>query len=343
MVALVFCVRIYRIDAAGFAEDEANKVFAVRAYEQGDFTVNAEHPMVMKMLCYASVHAAGLWDRAIGQNSSWHISEEAALRLPNVAFGALTVIPLFFLTVGLLGFRAGLATSLLWAFGLDAIWFNRTVKEDTLLVFFMFWGFYLYFKAKHLPADDVAGEERLYSLAGAAFGLMMASKYFPHYWALNALFYTLVGYDSRNNRRLNGAISRKYFAAMLLAFVAFNPALFFPQTWRYLWKYINEELLTHHGYMVMDKLYINDFLQTPGGNPWYFYVLFIVMKFPLPVLLAFLVGLAHIFTSRGSYPYSRGYIFLRVMLVFWLIPEAVIGTKFLRYSLSLIPLIYMTA
>jgi hypothetical protein len=343
MVALGFCVRIYRVDAAGFAEDEANKVFAVRAYEQGDFTVNAEHPMVMKMLCYASVHAAGLWNRAIEQNSSLQISEEAALRLPNVAFGALTVIPLFLLTVGLLGFRVGLTTSLLWAFGLDAIWFNRTVKEDTLLVFFMFWGFYLYFTAKHLPAGDVAGEKRLYSLAGAAFGLMMASKYFPHYWALNALFYTLVGYDSRNNRPLNGAILRKYFAAMLLAFVAFNPALFFPQTWRYLWKYVNEELLTHHGYVVMDKLYINDFLQTPGGNPWYFYFLFIVMKFPLPVLLAFLAGLAHIFTRRGSYPFSRGYVFLRVMLVFWLIPEAVIGTKFLRYSLSLIPLIYMTA
>src|SRR5215471_5053408 len=144
MVALGLCVRVYRIDAAGFAEDEANKVFAVRAYEQGDFTVNAEHPMVMKMLCYVSLHAAGLWNNTIGQKSYVTISDEAALRLPNATFGALTVIPLFFLTVGLLGFRVGLTTALMWAFGLDAIWFNRTVKEDTLLVFFMFWGFYLY-------------------------------------------------------------------------------------------------------------------------------------------------------------------------------------------------------
>jgi len=233
-------------------------------------------------------------------------------------------------------------TSILWAFGLNAIWFNRTVKEDTLLVFFMFWGFYLYYKAKQM-ADDLVGQERLFSLAGAAFGLMMASKYFPHYWALNALFYTIVGYDSRNNRPVTGAQWRKYFAAMLLAFVAFNPAVFFPQTWRYLWKYINEELLTHHGYLVMDKLFINDFLHTPGGNPWYFYFLFVLVKFPLPILLAFAVGLIHMFTRRGMYPYTRGFIFLRVMLVFWLVPEAVIGTKFLRYALSLIPLIYMTA
>jgi hypothetical protein len=204
-------------------------------------------------------------------------------------------------------------------------------------------GFYFYYKAKQTPAVNVAGQERLYTLAGAAFGLMMASKYFPHYWTLNALFYSLIGYDSRNNRPLTGAMWRKYFAAMLLAFVAFNPAAFFPQTWRYLWKYVNEELLTHHGYLVMDKLFINDFLQTPGGNPWYFYFLFLGVKLPLPVLAAFVIGLAYIFSRRGDYPYSRGYVFLRMMLVFWLIPEAFVGTKFLRYSLSLIPLVYMTA
>ena len=342
-VAVGFGARAYRLDAAGFAEDEANKIFAIRAYEQGDFTANAEHPMVMKVLCFASTHVASAWNTAAGEKLDLGISEETALRLPNVAFGALTVIPLLLLTTGLLGFRVGLLTSLLWALGLDAIWFNRTVKEDTLLVFFMLWGFYLYHRAKHLTASDVAGKERLYSLAGAAFGLMMASKYFPHYWMLNALFYSLVGYDSRNNRPLTGVMWRKYFASMLLAFVVFNPAAFFPQTWRYLWKYVNEELLTHHGYLVMDKLFINDFLQTPGGNPWYFYFLFLGVKVPLPVLTAFAVGLVHIFLSRGSYPYSRGYIFLRMMLLFWLIPEAIVGTKFLRYSLSLIPLVYMTA
>jgi len=343
VVVVGFCARAYRLDAAGFAEDEANKIFAARAYEQGDFTANAEHPMVMKMFCYASTHAAAAWNRGVGQSVHLEISEETALRLPNATFGALTVIPLFLLATGLLGLRVGLITSLFWALGLDAIWFNRTVKEDTLLVFFMLWGFYLYHRAKNLDASDIGGQDRLYVLAGAAFGLMMASKYFPHYWALNALFYTLVGYDSRNNRPVTRATWGKYFGAMLLAFVMFNPLVFFPQTWRYLWKYVHEELLTHHGYVVMDKLFINDFLQTPGGNPWYFYFLFLGVKVPLPVLVAFVVGVAHIFSRRGSYPYSRGYIFLRMMLVFWLIPQALIGTKFLRYTLSLMPLVYMTA
>src|SRR5437762_13265330 len=163
----------------------------------------------------------------------------------------------------------------------------------------MFCGFYLYHRAKQVAVSDLAERECLYALEGAAFGLMMASKYFPHYFGLNALFYTLVGYDRRNNQPLTGRMWAKYFGALLAAFVMFNPAVFFPQTWRYLWKYVNEELLTHHGYMVMDRLFINDFLQTPGGNPWYFYFLFIAVKLPLPVLVAFAIGLAHIFSTRG--------------------------------------------
>jgi hypothetical protein len=110
-----------------------------------------------------------------------------------------------------------------------------------------------------------------------------------------------------------------------------------------LWKYVNGELVTHHGYLLMDRLFVNDLTQTPGGNPWYFYLLFIAVKLPLPVLLAFAAGLVEIFRTRGDYPYSRGYVFLRMMLVFWLLPEAFVGCKFLRYSLSLMPVIYMTA
>src|SRR5437868_10470614 len=39
---------LFRSDRIGFAEDEINKLEAVRAYEHGDITQNAEHPMLMK-------------------------------------------------------------------------------------------------------------------------------------------------------------------------------------------------------------------------------------------------------------------------------------------------------
>ncbi len=219
-VAIAFVARAYQLGSQSLAEDEANKIFAIRAYEQGDFTVNTEHPMVMKMLCYVSVHAVAAYNNAIGNEVGLAISEEAALRLPNALFGALTIIPLLLLTNALLGFRVALITSLLWATGIDAIWFSRIVKEDSLLVFFMFSGFYLYHRAKSLPATDIAGQERLYALAGAAFGLMMASKYFPHYFALNALYYTIVGYDSRNNRPLTRRMWGRYFGGLVTAFVS---------------------------------------------------------------------------------------------------------------------------
>jgi hypothetical protein len=343
LVALAFCGRAYQLGAASLAEDEANKIFALRAYKQGDFTVNAEHPMVMKVLCYAAFHSVSTWNQAAGNGLGLSVSEEAALRLPNVIIGALTIVPLLLLTNALLGFRVALIASLLWAIGLNAIWFSRIVKEDSLLVFFMFWGFYLYNRAKERPASDVGGQERLYSLSGAAFGLMMASKYFPHYYGLNALYYFLIGYDRRSNRPITRRMWAGHLAGMLLAFILFNPAAFVPQTWRYLLKYVKEDLVTHHGYVVMDTLHINDMGQTPGGTPWYFYFLFLGIKVPLPIIAAFLVGLVEIFRHRGKFPLARGYLFLRVMLVFWLFPMAITGGKFLRYTLSLLPLVYITA
>jgi hypothetical protein len=342
-VILAFCMRVYQLDAAGLSEDEANKVFAIRAYEQGDFTVNAEHPMLMKLLCFASTEMADSWNRIAGERLNLSISDETALRLPNALIGALTIIPLLLLATALLGFEAGVISSLLWAFGLNAIWFNRIGKEDTLLLFFMLLGFYFYNHAKERRASDIQGQEKFYALAGAAFGLMFGSKYFPHYMALNALFYTIVGYNSLNNRPLTRRMWAKYFSAIVLTFVACNPAIFSPQAWRYIWAFLHEDLLTHHGYLLMNQLFNNTMGETPFGNPWYFYLLYLAVKLPLPILLAFAVGLVEIFRQRGDARVARGYLFLRMMLIFWLLPMSLIGSKFLRYSLSLMPVIYLIA
>ncbi len=343
LVLLALIPRLYDLGAAGFAEDETNKIFALRAYEQGDFTVNAEHPMLMKMLCYGSLHATALWNRTGGQAFSLFLSEETALRLPNAVFGALTVIPIFLLTCGLFGFRIGLLTAFFWASGLNAIWFNRVTKEDTLLLFFLMTGFYLYHCAKAKPIEDMAGQERFYSLAGLSFGLMICAKYFPHFFGLNQLFYHLIGYNRRSNRPLTRQMLVKYFGAVVLAFILFNPAVFAPQTWRYLIAYSNEDLITHHGYLVMDHLFMNDMSSTPNGMPWYFYFLFLAVKFPLPLVIAFLAGAVEVFRHRGEPTMARGYMFLRLMLFFWLFPMAIMGAKFLRYTLPLMPVIYMTA
>src|SRR5688572_3573370 len=85
LVVLGLALRLNQLGTIGFAEDEMNKLDAVRSYEAGDFSPNAEHPMVMKVLMFASTNLAPT------------NSVEVALRLPNVLIGALTVVPLFLL------------------------------------------------------------------------------------------------------------------------------------------------------------------------------------------------------------------------------------------------------
>jgi hypothetical protein len=97
MILLGAGLRLKGLGSVGFAEDEINKVEAARAYDHGDFTANAEHPMLMKLMIDVSLRGARLWTSLTGQT----ILEEAALRLPNVIFGALTAIPLFLLTAAL--------------------------------------------------------------------------------------------------------------------------------------------------------------------------------------------------------------------------------------------------
>ena len=55
LVILGFGLRVTQLGAIGFAEDEMNKLDAVHAYERGDFSANSEHPMVMKLLMWASL------------------------------------------------------------------------------------------------------------------------------------------------------------------------------------------------------------------------------------------------------------------------------------------------
>ena len=138
IVVLGLGLRLRGLGGIGVAEDEVNKIEAVRADEHGDLRPNAEHPMLMKSLIYLSMQATRAWQAATGDV----VSEEATVRLPNVVFGALTAIPLFLLTAAFFDRRTGLLAATLWSFGINARTYNRIAKEDTLLVFFLLFAFY---------------------------------------------------------------------------------------------------------------------------------------------------------------------------------------------------------
>ncbi|MFN2599159.1 MAG: glycosyltransferase family 39 protein [Pyrinomonadaceae bacterium] len=332
-----FALRLTGLGAVGFAEDEINKLDAVASYSRGDITPNAEHPMLMKTLMLVSTRAAAWWSDAAPDPVD--ISDEAALRFPNVLVGALTVLPLFLLTRSLFDRRTALAAAALWALGVNAITYNRIAKEDTLLVFFMLFAFYFYIRAKQASGFDARSKRKFYTRSGVSFGLMLASKYFPHYFGLNMLYHHLVRLRRREPGEPAGRTPGYFYLVALAAFLVADPAILLPQTWRYLNTYSAEQLLTHHGYLLGDALYVNQVSATPFGTPFYFYLLFLATKVPLPVVAATVGGFA-LCLRRWREP---GPAFVLLMFLLWIVPYSVMGAKWLRYTLSLMPFVYMLA
>ncbi|MGH9875001.1 MAG: glycosyltransferase family 39 protein, partial [Pyrinomonadaceae bacterium] len=334
LVIVGLCFRASRLGAVGFAEDEVNKVEAMQAYQRGDITANGEHPMVMKALMFASLKVG---HALVGGRA---ISNEVLLRLPNAIFGALTAIPLFLLTAAFFDRWTGLVAAGLWAVGINAITYNRIGKEDTLLVFFMLFAFYFYLRAKQTDTRNVGLVKRNYVLSGISFGLMLASKYFPHYFGLNALYHHNYRVRQRQPGEPAGKAPGFFFLVILAAFIIANPPLLLPQVWTYLNSYMGEKLLVHTGYLFADHLYKNNVSRTPfWGTPIYFYLVFMAIKIPLLVLLSFVIGFI-VSVKRRLHP---GHAFALFMFLFWIVPYSFFGAKWLRYTLSLMPFVYMLA
>jgi asparagine N-glycosylation enzyme membrane subunit Stt3 len=326
--------RVSQLGAIGFAEDEVNKVDAVHAYQHGDISANGEHPMLMKALMLISLTGA----RRLQNPATF--SDEFALRLPNAIFGALTVIPLFLLTAAFFDRWTGLVAAALWAVGVNAITYNRIGKEDTLLVFFMLFAFYFYLRAKQTDTRRVGVVRKNYVLSAVSFGLMLASKYFPHYFGLNALYHYNYHVRTREPGEPAGKVPGIFYVALVLAFLIANPAVLLPQVWQYLNVYMGEKLLVHTGYLFADQLYKNNVSRSPfWGTPIYFYVLFMAIKIPLLVLGSFIAGF-FVSLKRRLHP---GHAFVLFMFLFWIIPYSLFGAKWLRYTLSLMPFVYMLA
>jgi hypothetical protein len=335
MIVLGFGLRVIGIGSVGFSEDETHKLEAVRTYERGDFTTNAEHPMLMKVLIAVSMRAARAWNSVAGRA----ISEEAALRFPNILFGALTAIPLFLLTATLFDRHTGFWAAAFWTCGVNAITYNRIGKEDTLMVFFMLFAFYFFIRAKQVDGHKQKLVSRLRNLSAVSFGLMLASKYFPHYLGLNMLYHHYFSVRKRAADEPRWATPLSFFVIIGVGLVLANPAILSPHVWEYLNAYSGEKLLTHTGYLMGDRLFKNTFSNSPfWGTPLYFYLLFLAIKTPVAVLSAAVVGF--LISLRQRQP---GHTFVLFMLFFWIVPYSLIGAKWPRYMLSLMPFVYMSA
>jgi hypothetical protein len=97
LTVLAFAVRVYRVDFNSLSEDESAKWAAVQEYRQGHFVgVNSEHPMLPKLLAWASLTVGERWGRVAAARGWSSLNPEGWLRMPNVLFGAATTAILFY-------------------------------------------------------------------------------------------------------------------------------------------------------------------------------------------------------------------------------------------------------
>ena len=325
-------LRVYALDTFGFAEDEVAKLRAIEAYRAGEFSANAEHPMLLKLAIWASLAATDTWNDWVPAAA---IPPEAALRLPNALAGTATTLVVYGCAFLLFGAPTALLAAAFVALDPTIVSINRLGKEDSFLVFFFLVAVFCYERAKQIGARAADAAQPWYRAAGASFGLMLASKYLPHLFGLYALYNVAACRHPGANAPKRGP----YHLAMLGTFVLANAAVLLPSTWAYCLEYIRGGHSTHHGYFYDGALYVNSADIVLHGVPWYYYLHLIATKVPLAVLAAAIAGLVPMITRRRE----RGFVFLRVFLVVQLLGYAIFASKFQRYALPLLIVIDLLA
>jgi hypothetical protein len=318
-------LRAAGLSAYGFSTDEINKVDAIAEYRRGHFGANAEHPMLMKLAMWASVEAADAWNRIAPEVRS--IDIESAVRLPNAVLGAATALLVFGVCEMLFGTSVGLMASALWALDVNAIAINRIGKEDTFALFFFLLAVFCYERGKRVGRTDPLGARPWYTGSGTAFGLMLASKYFPQYLGAYALFNVIADPSPGDNK----PDKRRYYGAMLGGFVLANAGVLSPATWEYCLRYVQGATVVHHGYSFAGRLYSNSSALSAGGIPATFYAHMLATKVPLVVLAAMVAGLIETIRRRRE----RGFLLLQLWGGPFFVGYSLVAAKFLRYALPL--------
>jgi hypothetical protein len=333
--------RSFHLGAYGYSEDETNKLRAIEAYRHFDFSANAEHPMIMKVAMLASVEAVDVWNAVAPRLHAPTIAPEAALRFPNALAGSLITVLIFLFCELLFGTSTAFWASLFWTLDVNAAAINRIGKEDTLLLFFLFLAAWLHERGKRQSLVDPVGAQRWFARSGGAFGLMMATKYMPHYFGLHGLFLAAADQEARKAKRNEGDGPRpwRYYRTMAIAFAIANCTLLLPQTWQYLRAYVQGDMQEHTGYSFAHHIFINNFSATPFGTPPWFYATALGAKIPLFMLVLIALGLVQLWVRRSE----RGFVFLRVFVLFALVPYSLVASKFLRYMLPIFAILDIVA
>ncbi len=256
LTVLAFAIRLDRVDFNSLSEDESAKWAAIQEYRHGHFAgVNSEHPMLPKVLAWASLTAGESWGRIAAIHDWPSLKPEGWLRLPNVIFGAASAAILYLLCRRLMGIPGAFAASFFWAVSPLPVALNRLVKEETPLTFFTLLACYFYCRAKQ--ADDADPSAwRWYDLSAISFGMGLASQYIIHLFGLNALAWLIAGKMglAQNSPRFR---YKRFFLVLFFTFILVNPVVLSPNNLHATLQWLHHDGVRHIGYDFDGKLYTN--------------------------------------------------------------------------------------
>ena len=249
-----FFLRVNQLGAESFGEDEFNKLVTVNEYR--DFGLsghNGEHPFLMKGMQTISIILIEKWNLFFSDKLNFQISEETALRLPTVIIGSLTIIALYFLFAELFGTSIGLICASIWSFDSAVIGFNRIAKEDSFFIFFFILANIFLIKSQTAAERGNRNYLHYFWISAIPFGGMLASKYYPHFFAVSVAYFNIfVGISSTKWHILK--VKWLYFFVLVgIAFVFFNPTIFLPSTWHEMLVFSSEKRIGHDAYEYLGK------------------------------------------------------------------------------------------
>ena len=336
LTVLAFAVRVYRVDFNSLSEDESAKWTAIQEYRHGHFVgVNSEHPMLPKVLAWASLTAGERWGRVAAEHGLLSLNPEGWLRLPNVLLGSATTVILFLFCRRMMGLTGSFAASLFWAIAPLPVALNRLTKEETSLTFFTLLACYFYCRAAQQAGADNSAR-RWYDLSAVCFGLALASQYILHLLGLNALAWFLAGRIGLSRKPSQFSYGR-FFLVMFLTFVVVNPVILSPANFNAILHWLHHDGVRHSGYDFAGTLYMNFPARLFAGVPWFYYLWLLLVKTPIPILMAVIGGSALLLRNRRT---LASCFFLSFGMV-QLVGLSVSGAKWIRYSLPLLPFLFL--
>jgi hypothetical protein len=335
LAVLAFAVRFNHVDFNSLSEDESAKWTAVQEYRHGHFVgVNSEHPMMLKVLAWGSLAAGERWNRMATLHGWPTMSPEGWLRFPNVLLGAATAAILFLFCRGMMGVAGSFAAGFFWAVSPLAVALNRLAKEETPLTFFTLLACYFYCRAQQADSDQSA--RRWYDLSALGFGLSFASQYILHLLGLNALAWLFAGRMGLTREPSRFSYSR-FFLLIFLTFILVNPVVLFPSNFNAILHWLHHDGITHTGYDFDGTLYMNFPGRLLSGVPWTFYFWLLLIKTPVPILVAVIAGSIMLLRERRT----LASCFFLAFGVLQLAGLSVSGAKWVRYSLPVLPFLFL--